>query len=74
MIEILFSFDTIDEAKAFLNKIAEPKQKKENDGRGKGTKEFHIKAKLYQSEHPDKTYRECLQELKQTNKNTLELE
>ena len=74
MIEILFTFDTIEEAKAFLNKIGEPKQKKENDGRGKGTKDFHIKAKLYQSEHPHKTYRECLQELKQTNKNTLELE
>ena len=74
MIEILFTFDTIEEAKAFLNKIGEPKQKKENDGRGKGTRNFHIKAKLYQSEHPNKTYRECLQELKQTNKNTLELE
>jgi hypothetical protein len=74
MIEILFTFDTIEEAKSFLNKIGERKQKKENDGRGKGTRNFHIKAKLYQSEHPNKTYRECLQELKQTNKNTLELE
>jgi len=74
MIEILIKFNSIEEAKGLLNKLSESKPKKENDGRGKGTKDFHIKAKLYQTEHPNKTYKECLQELKQMSKNTIENE
>jgi hypothetical protein len=79
MIEIKFIFETIEEVYDFLNKKPEletkpkPKPKKENDGRGKSTKEFHMKAKLYRTEHPNKTYKECLQELSILNKNTNEI-
>ena len=75
MIEIKITFNTIEEAYDFLNKKQDPqplqiKPKKENDRRGKSTKEFHIKAKLYQTEHPEKSYRECLKQLSNLNKNT----
>ena len=79
MIELKLIFDTIEEAYEFLNKkqdhqpAIQTKPKKENDGRGKSTKEFHMKAKLYQTEHPNKTYRECLKELSYLNKNTNEI-
>ena len=64
MIEIKFLFYTLEEAYDFL-KEKQPvnhqiKQKKENDGRGKSTKYFHEKCKIYHSNHPDKSYRECL--------------
>lgn len=76
MIEIKFIFETIEEFNEFLNKNLDcyPKTKKENDGRGKGTRQFHEKAKLYRTEHPDKTYKECLKELSQLNKNEIESE
>jgi len=67
MIEIKFLFYTIEEAYDFILKqkqetLPSPqiKVKKENDGRGKSTKKFHEKCKLYHEQHPDKTYRECL--------------
>ena len=77
MIEIKFLFETIEEAYEFLNKKTETqiqtKPKKENDGRGKSTKLFHERAKQYRTEHPNKTYKECLQELSNLNKNTNEI-
>ena len=77
MIEIKFIFETIEDAYDFLNKKTElqqqPKPKKENDGRGKSTKQFHELCKIYHNEHPDKTYRECLKELSNINKNTNEI-
>ena len=71
MIEIKFIFDTIEEAQEFLSIKAQtlkPKIKKENDGRGKKSKEFHENCKTYHIEHPDKTYKQCLQLLSQENK------
>ena len=70
MIEIKFIFETIEEAMEFLNNKREqqPKPKKENDGRGKSTKQFHEKCKEYQIEHPDLSYKQCLQLLSQENK------
>ena len=77
MIEIKFIFETIEDAYDFLNKKTElqqqPKPKKENDGRGKSTKQFHELCKVYHNEHPDKTYRECLKELSNLNKITNEI-
>ena len=55
MIEILFTFDTIEEAKSFLNKIGERKQKKENDGRGKEKEKRDL----------EKTFKENLKQNKQ---------
>jgi pectin methylesterase-like acyl-CoA thioesterase len=49
------------------------KPKKENDGRGKSTKQFHELCKIYHNEHPDKTYRECLKELSNLNKNKIDI-
>ena len=76
MIEIKFTFETIEEAAYFLNSRKEQQQqvkpKKENDGRGRSTKDFHKLCKSYHEQHPEKTYRECLQELKNLNKNTIE--
>jgi chromatin segregation and condensation protein Rec8/ScpA/Scc1 (kleisin family) len=76
MIEIKFIFETMEEAMEFLNskKEQQTKPKKENDGRGKSTKMFHMKAKLYRTEHPNKTYKECLQDLSNLNKNKGEIE
>jgi len=75
MIEIKFIFETIEDAYDFLNKKIEqqPKPKKENDGRGKSTKQFHELCKIYHQEHPDKTYKECLRELSILNKITNEI-
>lgn len=76
MIEIKIVFETIEEATEFLNNRKEEqkvKPKKENDGRGKNTKAFHQLTKSYHEKHPEKTYRECLKELKQINKNTNEI-
>jgi len=73
MIEIKFLFETIEQAYDFLNKKTEQqpqqKPKKENDGRGKSTKLFHERAKQYRTEHPNKTYKECLQILSQEKNN-----
>ena len=77
MIEIKFIFETIEDAYDFLNKKTElqqqPKPKKENDKRGKSTKHFHELCKVYHNEHPDKTYRECLKELSNLNKNKIDI-
>jgi hypothetical protein len=77
MIEIKFIFETIEEAYEFLNKKTELQQqtkpKKENDGRGKNTKQFHELCKIYHNDHPDKTYRECLKELSNLNKNKIDI-
>jgi hypothetical protein len=66
MIEIKFLFYTLEEAYDFiLKQKQEPLQhqikiKKENDGRGRSTKQFHEKCKIYHANHPDLSYRECL--------------
>jgi hypothetical protein len=72
MIEIKFTFETLEEAQIFLNNIAQiskPKIKKENDGRGKSTKQFHIKCKEFQEQNPEKSYKECLKAISELNKN-----
>jgi hypothetical protein len=71
MIEIKFIFDTMEEAQEFLSMKSQPlklKIKKENDGRGRSTKDFHLKCKEYHLEHPNLSYKECLQLLSQENK------
>ena len=64
MIEIKFLFYTLEEAYDFLKDkqvpVPEIKVKKENDGRGRSTKQFHEKCKIYHANHPEKSYRECL--------------
>ena len=70
MIEIKFIFDTMEDAQEFLSIKSQPKPKikKENDGRGRSTKQFHEKCKEYHIEHPDLSYKQCLQLLSQENK------
>jgi hypothetical protein len=73
MFELKVVFDTLEELQDFLNGQSEKeaiidKIKKPDDRRGQGTKKFHELAKKYRTEHPNKTYRECLQLLAQENK------
>ena len=71
MIEIKFIFDTMEDAQEFLSSKSQtlkPKIKKENDGRGRSTKQFHEKCKEYHEQNPDKSYKECLQLLSQESK------
>lgn len=35
-----------------------------NDQRGKHTKEYHARARIFKHEHPELTYRECMQRIK----------
>ncbi len=76
MFELRIVFDTLDELQDFLNRTNErecitDKVKKLDDKRGQGTKAFHEKAKKYRTEHPNKTYRECLKELSDMHKNNI---
>jgi len=76
MFELRIVFDTLDELQEFLDGRQEKeciidKVKKLDDKRGQGTKAFHEKAKKYRTEHPNKTYRECLKELSELNKNNI---
>ena len=76
MFELRIVFDTLEELQDFLNRTNErecitDKVKKLDDKRGQGTKAFHEKAKKYRTEHPNKTYRECLKELSELNKNNI---
>ena len=72
MFELNFKFETIEELVHFIdNKFVfeNPKIKKIDDKIGKSTKAFHELCKKYKTEHPNKTYRECLQQLSQERKN-----
>ena len=74
MFELRVVFDTLDELQEFLDGRQEKeciidKIKKKDDRRGQGTKKFHELAKKYRTEHPNKTYRECLKELSDIHKN-----
>ncbi len=76
MFELRIVFDTLDELQEFLDGRQEKecimdKVKKLDDKRGQGTKAFHELAKKYRTEHPNKTYRECLKELSEINKNNI---
>jgi len=76
MFELRVVFDTLDELQEFLDGRQEKeciidKVKKLDDKRGQGTKAFHEKAKKYRTEHPNKTYRECIKELSELNKNNI---
>ena len=76
MFELRIVFDTLEELQDFLNRTNErecitDKVKKLDDKRGQGTKAFHELAKKYRTEHPNKTYRECLKELSEINKNNI---
>ena len=77
MFELRIVFDTLEELQDFLNRTNEreciiDKVKKLDDKRGQGTKAFHELAKKYRTEHPNKTYRECLKELSEINKNNID--
>ncbi len=77
MFELRVVFDTLDELQEFLDGRQEKeciidKVKKLDDKRGQETKAFHEKAKKYRTEHPNKTYRECLKELSEINKNNID--
>ena len=77
MFELKVVFDTLEELQEFLNGHGEKeaiidKVKKSDDKRGQGTKAFHLKAKQYRTEHPNKIYRECLKELSEINKNNID--
>ena len=77
MFELKVIFDTLEELENFLNSRNEKeaiinKIKKPDDKRGQGTKAFHELAKKYRTEHPNKTYRECLKELSEQNKNNID--
>ncbi len=73
MFELNFTFETLEELINFINnKFEIQKIKKNVDRRGKSTKAFHELAKKYKTEHPNKTYRECLRELSEINKNNIE--
>ena len=73
MFELNFTFETLEELIYFINnKFENQKIKKNDDRRGKSTKAFHELAKQYKTEHPNKTYRECLRELSEINKNKIE--
>ena len=39
-------------------------ERKVNDQRGAHTKEYHARARIYKHEHPELTYRECMQQIK----------
>ena len=76
MFELKVIFDTLEELQEFLNGKGEKeaiinKMKNPDDKRGKGTKHFHELAKKYKTEHPNKTYKECLKELSEINKNNI---
>ena len=77
MFELKVIFDTLEELETFLNGRSEKeaiinKMKKPDDKRGRGTKKFHELAKKYKTEHPNKTYRECLKLLSESNKNNID--
>ena len=76
MFELRVVFDTLDELQEFLDGRQEKeciidKVKKLDDKRGQGTKAFHELAKKYKTEHPNKTYRECLKDVSELNKNNI---
>lgn len=76
MFELRVVFDTLDELQEFLDGRQEKeciidKIKKLDDKRGQGTKAFHELAKKYRTEHPNKTYRECLKDVSELNKNNI---
>ena len=35
-----------------------------NDRRGQHTREYHARARIYKHEHPELSYRECMQRIK----------
>jgi len=73
MYNISISFENIDQLSEFIKLIQEQKpikkEKKPDEKRGKSTKQFHLRAKEYHSEHPDISYKECLKLLSKENKN-----
>ncbi len=74
MFELNFTFETLEELIYFINnKFEIQKIKKNDDRRGKSTKAFHELAKQYKTEHPNKTYRECLKELSQEKKSNSDI-
>ena len=73
MHRITLSFETIDQLSEFIKLIQEQKpvkkEKNPDEKRGKSTKQVHLRAKEYHSEHPDISYKECLKVLSKENKN-----
>ncbi len=64
MYNISICFENIDQLSEFIKLIQEQKpikkEKNPDEKRGKSTKQFHLRAKEYHSEHPDISYKECL--------------
>jgi len=66
MFSLHIVFNSFHEMQDFVNKDnkqqqqKEPKVKKEGDKRGANVKELHKNAKIYQQEHPELKYKECL--------------
>ena len=74
MFELNFTFETLEELIYFINtKFENPKIKKIDDKRGQSTKAFHELCKKYKTEHPNKTYRECLKQLSQERKSSFDI-
>ncbi len=74
MFELNFTFETLEELIYFINnKFENQKIKKIDDRRGKSTKAFHELCKKYKTEHPTKTYRECLKQLSQEKKSNSDI-
>jgi hypothetical protein len=76
MFELNFTFETIEELVYFIDNkfvLENQKIKKIDDKRGKSTKKFHELAKKYKTEHPNKTYRECLKDLSLERKSRSDL-
>ena len=83
-IQLVLSFDSIEELRTYVEdyeqiELSKIKKlfKKSNDKRGSSTKLLHEKAKQYQSEHPDISYKESLKKIgesirEQKNKPVLE--
>jgi hypothetical protein len=73
MYNITISFESIDQLTEFIKLIQDQKpakkEKNPDEKRGKSTKQFHLRAKEYHSEHPDISYKECLKVLSKENKN-----
>ena len=49
---------------AFQAHKAKRAERSLNDRRGQHTKDYHARARVYKFEHPELTYRECMQRIK----------
>ena len=69
--KFIIRFPVFDEMVAFMADFEQWKlhkarraERSATDQRGKHTREYHARARLYRFEHPELTYRECMQQIK----------